>query len=132
MLKSIQPEEVVQKKYTFAFETVSGGKYSFDAVGGDEEEALNKLCEDIREVFNDIRQELLEEKDLRVEFVGPEVTHVIKKTETKKVVSNFKPAKAVKQVEPVETQMGVVINHPKRVNNPGFQPKHSTYREPVD
>jgi hypothetical protein len=127
MLKKRESREVFKRNFVFEFSTKLGNSYKLELLAENESQALFYLQHDLFEITGDVGEAYSETN-------GQEKTEkkaiTFSKPETKKVIKDFKVVKPVQEL--VDTQMGVVINHPKRVNNPGFQPKHSTYREPVD
>lgn len=101
------PTMVFQFEVEILLEDGKKRTFKFEQEGSSKEHAIRALSEHLQLVIN----ELLGKSDAA--------------TKTEEPVTEAK-----KEEQPqVEVKQGIVINKPKRVNNPGFQPQ---FREPVD
>lgn len=110
--KAVEIEVPITKKFSFNFD-IEGVEHTITSWGTSEVNALMSLQGNIHSIELDINNEL---RDVDVTSTPKE------RAVKKKVTAPLKDKKEVVQ-DVGEVVNGIVINHPKKVNNPGFQPK---------
>lgn len=120
MLKKSQvvPPVIVEKTFQFEFD-VNDTVHTITAIGVDENHALTRVYDNIDAIELDILEAMKEVEVVSEIKVSPKVIN--KKATPKKVVE-------LKET-PVNVSNGIVFNQPKKVNDPGFQPK---FREEIN
>lgn len=119
-LQRVHKEEIVveEKEFIFDFKML-GVTHRVITKGLDEKHALLRLYSDLDAIAIDIEIET---------NMGMDV--ITKRTETPTEMLIKKPKKVVElQEAPATVSNGIVFNQPKKVNDPGFQPK---FREEIN
>lgn len=113
-LKRVEEPTAIEREFTFDFECFNI-THRITTRGVNEENALARLLTNIKQIVVDINAELGMADGVNAETLPP------KKSSAKKVVE-------LKEV-PATVSNGIVFNQPKKVNDPGFQPK---FREEIN
>ncbi len=109
-LKRVEEPTAVEREFTFDFECFNI-THRITSRGVHEEDALIRLQKNLESISSDIDDALY-----------PDTQEAPKKKATAKKVVELKEA-------PVTVSNGIVFNQPKKVNDPGFQPK---FREEIN